>query len=123
VREAIPAWIMPFYRVAETVQPKKHCFDVVIVDEASQSGPEALLLQYLGKQIVIVGDDKQISPEDIGIDQSQVLALQQRYLHDFGLKETFGPGYSLFAKLKSDMETGYHCASISGACRKSSVLE
>jgi hypothetical protein len=56
-REAIPAWIMPFYRVAETVQPKKHCFDVVIVDEASQSGPEALLLQYLAKQIVIVGDD------------------------------------------------------------------
>lgn len=97
-REAIPAWIMPFYRVAETVQPKKECFDVVIVDEASQSGPEALLLQYLAKQIVIVGDDQQISPEDVGIDQSQVHALQQRYLHDFGLKETFGTGYSLFAQ-------------------------
>ena len=41
-REAIPAWVMPFYRVAETVAPKKHCFDVAIVDEASQSGPEAL---------------------------------------------------------------------------------
>jgi len=97
-REAIPAWIMPFYRVAETVQPKKQCFDVIIVDEASQSGPEALLLQYLAKQIVIVGDDQQISPEDVGIDQSQVHALQQRYLHDFGLKETFGTGYSLFAQ-------------------------
>jgi REase_MTES_1575/AAA domain len=97
-REAIPAWIMPFYRVAETVQPKRECFDVVIVDEASQSGPEALLLQYLAKQIVIVGDDQQISPEDVGIDQSQVHALQQRYLHDFGLKETFGTGYSLFAQ-------------------------
>jgi REase_MTES_1575/AAA domain len=97
-REAIPAWIMPFYRVAETVQPRKHCFDVVIVDEASQSGPEALLLQYLAKQIVIVGDDQQISPEDVGIDQSSVFALQQRYLHDFGLKETFGAGYSLFAQ-------------------------
>jgi very-short-patch-repair endonuclease len=97
-REAIPAWIMPFYRVAETVEPRKHCFDVVIVDEASQSGPEALLLQYLAKQIVIVGDDQQISPQDVGVDQSQVYALQQRYLHDFGLKETFGPGYSLFAQ-------------------------
>lgn len=97
-REAIPAWIMPFYRIAETVQPKRECFDVVIVDEASQSGPEALLLQFLAKQVVIVGDDQQISPEDVGIDQSQVQALQQRYLHDFGLKETFGTGYSLFAQ-------------------------
>jgi superfamily I DNA/RNA helicase/very-short-patch-repair endonuclease len=97
-RAAIPAWIMPFYRVAETVQPRKECFDVVIVDEASQSGPEALLLQYLAKQVVIVGDDQQISPEDVGIDQSQVHALQRRYLHDFGLKETFGTGYSLFAQ-------------------------
>jgi REase_MTES_1575/AAA domain len=97
-REAIPAWIMPFYRVAETVQPRRQCFDVAIVDEASQSGPEALLLQYLARQIVIVGDDQQISPEDVGIDQSSVFALQQRYLHDFGLKETFGAGYSLFAQ-------------------------
>jgi len=97
-REAIPAWIMPMYRVAETIVPRKSCFDVVIVDEASQSGPEALLLQYLAKQIVIVGDDQQISPEDVGIDQSSVFALQQRYLHDFDLKETFGSGYSLFAQ-------------------------
>jgi len=97
-REAIPAWIMPFYRIAETVEPRKHCFDVVIVDEASQSGPEALLLQYLAKQIVIVGDDQQISPEDVGVDQGHVFSLQQLYLYDFGKKETFGPGYSLFAQ-------------------------
>jgi len=97
-REAIPAWIMPMYRVAESIVPKKYCFDVVIVDEASQSGPEALILQYLAKQIVIVGDDQQISPEDVGVDQSSIFALQQRYLYDFDLKETFGAGYSLFGQ-------------------------
>lgn len=95
-RDAIPAWIMPFYRVAETVYPKKHCFDIAIVDEASQSGSDALLLLYLAKQIIIVGDNQQISPDDVGLDQTQVHSLQQRYLYDFGLKETFGTGYSLF---------------------------
>ena len=62
-RNAIPAWIMPLYRVAEQVEAEPEIFDVVIVDESSQTGPEGLILQYLAKQCVIVGDDKQISPE------------------------------------------------------------
>ena len=40
---------------------------MAIIDEASQSGPEALLLAYLAKKLVVVGDDKQISPSNIGI--------------------------------------------------------
>ena len=71
-RSAIPAWIMPIYKVVETVKPGTDAFDVIIVDEASQSGPEALFLPYLGKQLVVVGDDKQISPEFVGFDRSSV---------------------------------------------------
>ena len=56
-RPAIPAWIMPIYRVTETLRPNVDSFDVVIVDEASQSGPEALFLQYIAKKIIVVGDD------------------------------------------------------------------
>ncbi len=48
-RGAIPAWIMPLYRVFETIPPAPECFDVVIIDEASQTGPEGLVLQYLAK--------------------------------------------------------------------------
>jgi hypothetical protein len=57
-RSAIPAWVMPLYRVAETVEPGVDKYDVVIIDEASQSGPDALFLQFLAKQIVVVGDNK-----------------------------------------------------------------
>ena len=71
-RNAIPAWIMPLYRVAEQVEAEPEIFDVVIVDEASQTGPEGLILQYLAKQCVIVGDDKQISPEGGFVEGSQV---------------------------------------------------
>ena len=59
-RSAIPAWVMPLHRVAETIEPGTELFDIAIIDEASQSGPEALLLAYLAKKLVVVGDDKQI---------------------------------------------------------------
>jgi hypothetical protein len=60
-RDAIPAWIMPLHRVAETVDMKPGAFDIVIVDEASQTGPEGLILQFIGKQCIIVGDDKRLA--------------------------------------------------------------
>jgi len=81
-RSAIPAWIMPLYRVADTIECSPKLFDVVIIDEASQSGPEALLLQYIANKIVVVGDDKQISPQFVGIDKEEVNILRNRYLKD-----------------------------------------
>jgi len=87
---------MPFYRVVETIPPEPGAFDVVIVDEASQSGPDALFLHYLGKKCIIVGDDQQISPDFVGIDQDKVQLLIRRYLDDFDLKNTFDVGFSLF---------------------------
>ena len=39
-RDAVPAWIMPLYRVYDTVDPMQSSFDVIIVDEASQCGQE-----------------------------------------------------------------------------------
>jgi very-short-patch-repair endonuclease len=95
-RNAIPAWIMPLYRVAEQVEAEPEVFDVVIVDEASQTGPEGLLLQYLGKQCVIVGDDKQISPEAGFVEGSQVENLMQQHLDGIPFPGTLRPGTSLF---------------------------
>ena len=96
-REAVPAWIMPLHRVWETVSPAANLFDVVVVDEASQCGFDAFPLFYLGKTIVIVGDDKQISPS-IGrfVDLDAVVALREEFLSDFEHKESFGVERSLF---------------------------
>ena len=95
-RNAIPAWIMPLYRVAEQVEAEPEIFDVVIVDEASQTGPEGLILQYLAKQCVIVGDDKQISPEGGFVEGSQVRVLMEQHLDGIPFSETLDPATSLF---------------------------
>lgn len=95
-RSAIPAWIMPIYRVAETIRPGTETFDVVIVDEASQSGPEALFLYYLGKKIVVVGDDKQISPDAVGITREDVELLRQRHIRDLPHSDSLGVDNSFF---------------------------
>lgn len=95
-RDAVPAWIMPLHRVYETVDAGAGIFDVIIVDEASQSGPEGLLLMYLGKRVLVVGDDKQISPEAVGVNREQVQQLMRNYLHDFDHADSFDVESSLF---------------------------
>jgi very-short-patch-repair endonuclease len=97
-RSAIPCWIMPIYRVAESIHPGTDSYDVVIVDEASQSGPEALFLHYLAKRIVVVGDDKQISPEFVGITREDVELLRQRHISDIPHSDAIGVDTSFFTQ-------------------------
>lgn len=95
-RDAIPAWIMPLYRVFETFDVKPNLFDVVIIDEASQSGPDAVILQYIAKKLIVVGDDKQISPEYVGIKREDVQHLRNQYLNDFKLADMLDIENSFF---------------------------
>ncbi|MCY4177163.1 MAG: AAA domain-containing protein [Endozoicomonadaceae bacterium] len=95
-REAVPAWVMPLHRVWDTVSPAPGMFDVIIIDEASQCNFEALPLLYLGKKILIVGDDKQISPDAVGSNHNTAHQLMEKYLHDFHLKSQFDIAGSLF---------------------------
>lgn len=95
-REAVPAWVMPLHRVWDTVYPAPGMFDVIIVDEASQCGVEALPLFYLGKKMLIVGDDKQISPDAVGLPRDSVHRLMEEFLHDFEFKSSFDIESSLF---------------------------
>jgi very-short-patch-repair endonuclease len=94
---AVPSWIMPLHRVYETVEASPGCFDVIIVDEASQCGYEALPLLYLAKKIIVVGDEKQISPEAVCIDRSHVFNLMKTHLADFKHSASFDIENSLFA--------------------------
>ena len=66
---AIPVWVMTLNSVTENLDPKKNKFDVIIIDEASQADILALSVLYLGKKIIIVGDDEQVSPQPVGIRQ------------------------------------------------------
>lgn len=95
-REAVPAWVMPLHRIWDTVDPMPGMFDMIVIDEASQCGFEALPLLYLGKKILIVGDDKQISPDAVGIPRDAVNRLMEEYLHSFKFKSSFDVDGSIF---------------------------
>ncbi len=97
-RKAIPAWVMPLYQVVQTVSPQHGLFDIVIVDEASQSGPEALLLNYIGKKIIVVGDDQQIAPVHVGVNRDDVLQLREMHLKRIPHPEAFDLESSFFAQ-------------------------
>lgn len=95
-REAIPAWIMPLHQVYDSVKPGPELFDVIIVDEASQCGLDSRILTYLGKKLIVVGDDKQIGPEAVGVDRDAVFRLIKKHLAEVPHSESFQPEKSLF---------------------------
>ncbi|MFB1081569.1 AAA domain-containing protein [Jeotgalibacillus sp. JSM ZJ347] len=80
--DAIPAWIMPLYQVFDNFEVKPNLFDVVIIDEASQSWHDALLLKYLAKKMIIVGDNQQISPDIIGVLDEDIERLNRKHFTD-----------------------------------------
>ena len=79
---AVPCWIMPISRALESLNPQENQFDIVIIDEASQSDVSSLAILYMGKKLIIVGDDKQVSPMAVGTNADKMSALEQMYLHD-----------------------------------------
>ncbi|MGH3256050.1 MAG: AAA domain-containing protein [Streptosporangiaceae bacterium] len=79
---AVPVWIMPTYRVVESFDPSAAMFDVVIVDESSQCDLFGLAALGIARKAVVVGDDKQISPQAVGTDESTVHELIRQHIHD-----------------------------------------
>ncbi len=77
---AVPCWIMAHYRVSESLPAELGCFDLVIIDEASQSDLTALPSLLRAKKVLIVGDDKQVSPEGVGLEEEKVRSLMNRFL-------------------------------------------
>ncbi len=96
-RPAVPVWIMPIYKVVEQFELKQNMFDVVIIDEASQAGVESIFLQYLAPKVVVVGDDRQVSPSGVGIDRDMLRKMARQYLYDFDKVDAWvDPERSLF---------------------------
>ena len=92
----MPAWIMPLHKLWETTDPMPGVFDTVIVDEASQAGIEALALLLLAKRIIVVGDDKQNSPEAVGVLEDDIARLARDHLGQFRFRDEFRPDTSLY---------------------------
>lgn len=77
---AVPGWIMPISRALESLDPRTNRFDIIIVDEASQSDVSALSIAYMAKKLIVVGDDKQVSPMAVGVEVEKMNALEQMHL-------------------------------------------
>jgi superfamily I DNA and/or RNA helicase/transcription elongation GreA/GreB family factor/very-short-patch-repair endonuclease len=99
-KDSVPCWIMPLYKVAETIQPQQEMYDYIIIDEASQLGPDAIFLLYITKKIIIVGDDKQTSPEYIGVDADIMIPHIKRHLTGIPFSDYYGTDFSFFDHAK-----------------------
>ncbi len=65
MQELCPCWMMTPLSVAQFLPPGKIDFDLVIIDEASQLKPEdAWGIIARGRQVIVVGDQKQMPPSD-----------------------------------------------------------
>ncbi|MGC8731407.1 MAG: AAA domain-containing protein, partial [Halothiobacillaceae bacterium] len=93
---SIPAWVMPLHKLWDSVDAIPGLFDTVIVDEASQAGVEALALFLLAKRIIVVGDEKQNSPEAVGLLEDDIARLAREHLSQFRFRDEFRPDTSLF---------------------------
>jgi very-short-patch-repair endonuclease len=93
---AIPCWIMSHARISESMPPDIGAFDLVIVDEASQSDLWALPAILRGKKILVVGDDKQVSPDGGFISSRSINALLVRFLAKQPYSSSMTPGMSLY---------------------------
>ena len=94
--DAIPCWIIPEGKVAEQIPANMEAFDLVIIDEASQSDITSIPVILRAQKLLVVGDDKQVSPSLAGIKEDKVTNLMENYLSDHPLKRSFHPGNSLY---------------------------
>ncbi len=81
-QKAVPCWIMPHNRFSETLPAEIGSFDLVIIDEASQSDLSALPVLLRGSKLLVVGDDRQVAPQAIGMEEDRLKELMNKHLED-----------------------------------------
>lgn len=78
-QQAVPVWIMMIQDALLNFSTASK-FDVIVVDEASQADMTTLPLLYMGKKVIVVGDDRQVTPLSVGTSEAAVDALCARHL-------------------------------------------
>jgi superfamily I DNA and/or RNA helicase len=87
---------MSTFQVSEILPSKFGSFDLVIIDEASQSDIMALPAIMRAKKILIVGDDKQVSPNAGFTSEEKIIQLKHSFLTDQPFKNQLLPGNSIY---------------------------
>lgn len=77
---AVPAWVMSVNDALQRFDPIENHFDVMIIDEASQSSSNVLALTYMADKIIIVGDDKQVTPSAVGTKKEEETSILAKHL-------------------------------------------
>ncbi|MCZ6769380.1 MAG: AAA domain-containing protein [Acidobacteria bacterium] len=95
-RQAVPVWIMPISRVLESFDLTTTNFDVLIVDEASQSDIGALAIFALARDVVVVGDHEQVSPYAVGLKTERIQELIDEMLEDIPNKQLYDGKTSIY---------------------------
>jgi very-short-patch-repair endonuclease len=95
-RRAVPVWIAPLARVAEAFDPRTQRFDVVIIDEASQADALGLIAWYLGKSVIVVGDDQQVTPDSVGDRIDDMTSMIDTYLTGIPNRELYDGQASVY---------------------------
>ena len=101
---AVPVWIMPLSYVTRNFDLNRNRFDVVIIDEASQADITALIAVYLGEQVVVVGDDEQVSPMAVGQNLDEVQHLIDEHLQDVPLANLYDGKLSIYGLARTTFE-------------------
>jgi very-short-patch-repair endonuclease len=114
---AVPCWIMSQAKVSESIPAKLGTFDLVIIDEASQSDLWAMPAALRGKRVLVVGDDKQVSPAAIGTSANEHEEVLRRHLSDqpFKTEMTFDKSFydlaaAVFADRQVMLREHFRCA-------------
>ena len=115
ISKNLSCWVMKFNDVLNSLEHEPEIFDCIIVDEASQLNFNSVLLGYYSENIIVVGDNKQTSPDASMVDSNSFNHIKDKFLKDF-LKDDIiqiRPDTSLFdlAKMvagRSDLSLREH---------------
>ena len=81
-KNAVPVWIMPLSRVYDSFDLVQTKFDVLLLDEASQSDITALVAFTIARQVIVVGDNAQVTPQAVGQELLKIQSLIDEMLQD-----------------------------------------
>lgn len=95
-KNAVPIWIMPVQKVLENFYLDDQPFDLIIVDESSQSSLCSLSLLLRSRKFMVVGDDNQISPDTELLEHNFNRDLMNRYLYDIPQATQLDSSVSLY---------------------------
>lgn len=95
-RGAVPVWIMPLSKVMDNFIIGEDAFDVLIIDEASQADITNLPIFSMAKKVIVVGDDKQVSPAAAGVSLKGVDELINEFLEGIPNKAIYDYKASLY---------------------------